>query len=369
VLAGVDVRRTSGISDLLLSYTGGGSFGNGGGTQSGGIQELSFRDSLSFRRLKLSVFEQLSYLPESSFGFAGTAGSGMPVGGGLNLGTGLTPGQSILSPPGQNLSSSTAVESDIRLTPRSSLTFVGAYALLRNFDTDLANFGDTNFQAGYNYQLTRKDTIAVSYQFSAYRYSNLGQSINADTIQGSYGRRVNGRLAFQIGAGPQFVSSTNPILGATSAPSSTTGSATTLSWSLNSSLQYRFRRVALAASYSHGLNGGSGLLSGAETDIVTGSVGEQVSRTFSAALSMGYSRNSGYAAAAANPSTAQKYSYWFTGVTVTHPVNRSLDVFMNYQLQYQDNSTNGCVVSGCSTNLIRNQIAFGMNMHRQPIPF
>ena len=283
------------MSDLLLSYTGGGMFSNGGAAQNGIIQQLAFSDRIQFRRSTFSVFEQLGYLPESSFGFAGTAGSGLPGGGGVNLGTGFTPGQSILAPRGQNLSSSTAVEWDTKLTPRASLTFVGGYALLRNFDNDLANFGAATFQAGYNYQLTRKDTIAVSYQFGAFRYSNLNQSINANTIQASYGRRVTGRLAFQISAGPQFVSSTTPITNSTSTSGPTTSSVSALYWTLNTSLQYQLRRASISASYNHGVTGGSGLLAGAETDIVTGSVSDQVSRTFNVAWSAGYSRNKGFA--------------------------------------------------------------------------
>jgi hypothetical protein len=123
----------------------------------------------------------------------------------------------------------------------------------------------------------------------------------------------------------------------------------------------------ISASYNHGVTGGSGLLAGAETDIATGSVSDQVTRTFNLAWDAGYSRNSGFAVGTA--ATGLTYDYWFTGVNVTHPVGRSLDFFLNYQLQYQDNSSNGCVGSGCSANVIRNQIAFGMNLHKQPIPF
>ncbi len=90
---------------------------------------------------------------------------------------------------------------------------MGSYALLHYFENDLANFGDASFQAGLNYQLTRVDSIAASYQFSAIRYSNLGQSINSNVIQGVYSRRVTGKLGFQIAAGPEFVTSNSPITG------------------------------------------------------------------------------------------------------------------------------------------------------------
>ena len=248
LLGGVDIHHISGVSNMLVSYTGGGMFSNGGQAENGIIQELGFQDKFTFRRSTFSVFEQLAYLPESSFGFAGTAGSGLPGGGGLGLGTGFTPGQSILTPRGQNLNSSTAIEFDTKLTPRSSLTFVGGYSLLHYFENNLANYGGLIFQAGYNYQLNRKDTVAVSYLFNGIRYNNLNQSINANTILGSYGRRVTGRLAFQIAAGPQFVSSTSPITNSTSTTGSGTSSVSALYWSLNSSLTYQFHRASLGAS-------------------------------------------------------------------------------------------------------------------------
>jgi hypothetical protein len=364
---GVDIHRVSGFSDLLLSYTGGGMFSNGGTAENGIIQQLELKDKLSFRRSTFSVFEQFSYLPESSFGFSGTAGATLPGNGGVNLGTGVTPGESILTPRGQNLSSSTAVEYDYKLTARTSLTLLGSYALLHYYEDGLADYGGASFQAGYNYQLTRKDTIAVSYLFNAIRYSNENQSINANTIQGSYGRRVTGRLAFQVAVGPQFVSSTNPITGSAPTSDPTTSSTSTLYWALNSSLQYQLHRALISATYNHGLSGGSGLLAGSESDIVTGSVGGQVSRTLNLTWNAGYSRNKGVTVG--TTATEQTYNYWFTGVTVTRPVGRSLDFFVNYQLQYQTNSSNSCVGSGCSANVIRNQIAFGMNLHKQPIPF
>ena len=367
LLGGVDIHHISGASDMLVSYTGGGMFSNGGEAENGIIQQFAFVDKFRFRRSTFSVFEQLNYLPESSFGFAGLSGAGLPGGGSLGLGTGFTPGQSVLTPRGQNLASSTAIEYDIKLTPRASLTFLGGYSLLRYFESDLADYGGVNFRAGYNYQLTRQDTIAVSYLFNGIRYSNLNQSINANTIQASYGRRVTGRLAFQIAAGPQIVSSTNPITGTTSSSGSGTTSVTALYWSLNSSLRYQLRRAGLIASYSHGVTGGSGVLSGAETDIVSGGVGGQVTRAFNLQWNAGYSRNKGFALG--TNTSSQTLGYWYTGVDVTHPFGRSLNVFMNYQLQYENTNTNTCVGTACSTSLIRNQIEFGVNLHKQPIPF
>ena len=370
LLGGVDIHKISGQSDLLVSYTGGGMFSTGNSDATNGvIQELNFKDKYSFRRSTLSVFDQVSYLPESSFGFAGTTGAGLPgVGTGGGVGSGFTPGQSILTPEGQNLANALAVELDTRLTSRSSLTLVGGYSLLHYFDDNLLNYGDASFQAGYNYQISRKNTVAVSYNFSAFRYSNVDQSLNLNTIQGSYARRVTGKLAFQISAGPQFASSTFPITNSTTSTASGTTSTSQLYWTLNTALQYQLRRAAISASYNHGVSGGSGVLAGAETDVATGSINDRVARTFNVGFTAGYSRNKGIAVSSGS-SEAQSYSYWFAGVNVAHTIGRSLDIFANYQLQYQNSNTSGCVGSACTTNITRNQIMFGLNLHKQPIPF
>jgi hypothetical protein len=369
LLGGVDIHRISGVSELMVSYTGGGMFSTGNSDASNGvIQELNLKYKYSFRRSTLSVFDQVSYLPESSFGFAGTAGASLPgIGTGTGSGSGFTPGQSILTPEGQNLSNAFAVELDTKLTSRTSLTFVGGYSVLHYFDDNFLNYGDASFQVGYNYLVSRKDTVALSYNFSAFRYSNVDQSLNLNTIQGSYARRITGRLAFQIAAGPQFLSSRFPITSSTSSTTSATTSSSQLYWALNTALQYQLRRAQISATYNHGVTGGSGVLAGAETDVASGSFNQQVSRTFNVGLTAGYSRNRGIAGSAG--SEAQTFSYWFSGVNMTHPFGRSLDMFMNYQFQYQDTSMSGCVGSACSTNIIRHQFMFGVNLHKQPIAF
>jgi hypothetical protein len=348
-----------------LSYTGGGMFTNGQDVDNGIIQQLAVRDRFLFHRSTFTVYEQLAYLPETSLGFAGSSGAGVPsLGGTPGVGSGYTPGQSILTPRGQNLTNSSALEWDYRLTPRTSFTLVGSYAFLRYFDTDLANYGAASFQAGYNYQLTRLDTIALSYQFSAIRYSNLGQSINSNVVQGVYARRVTGRLGLRVAAGPQYITSNFPITGSAS---TTAESSSALYWTLAASINYGLKRASLSASYNHGVTGGSGVLVGAETDIVSGTISGQVARTVGAGVNFGFARNSGFAVA--DLTQSQNYDYWFAGVNVTHTMGRTMDLFANYQLQYQNNSVGTCTGSGCSQDVVRNQISVGVNFHRTPIPF
>jgi hypothetical protein len=46
-----------------------------------------------------------------------------------------------------------------------------------------------------------------------------------------------------------------------------------------------------------------------------------------------------------------------------------MNVFLNYQLQYQNTGASICTGPGCGTSVTRNQITFGFGWRKQPIPF
>jgi hypothetical protein len=371
---GVDVHRNSGNSNFTLSYLGGGTFSNNSGVNNGVVQALDFSEKLSFRRWALSFFDQLNYLPESSAGFNGLGGVGLPGSGTPGLGVGFTPGQSLLTGQGQNLGNSFYTEVDASLSARSSFTFVGGYSLLHYFDSDLFNYGTATFRTGYNYQVDRKNTIGLSYTFGKYIYSNSDQSITTHTVQGSYGRRVTGRLALQISTGVQVALFQTPISTGTGSSgdggsgSTPLGPTTAVFWTLSSSVQYALRRTDFGLSYYHGLEGGSGALAGSLTDIVSGSVSRQMSRTFSSGISGGFSRNQGLAVGTSTP-TNQTYDYWYGGGNFSHPIGRSLGLTVTYQLQYQTSNSNFCIGTTCGTSVIRNMISVGIGWHERPLLF
>ena len=374
VFGGVDLHRNSGNSMLALSYIGGGSFSNDGSVSNGVIQGLNFSERLSYRRYVLSFFDQLLYAPQTAFGAAGIPnGPTLPGGGTLGFGNGYTPGQSILTTRGQRVTNFSGGELDVLLTPRSSLTFVGGYSLLDSLDDPQLNYGNVIFSAGYNYQISRRNTIGFSYQYSAFNYSNFDQSIKSNVIYASYGRRITGKLAFQASGGPDIALIRMPL---TTTPgtstgiggSTPTGYMTQIYASVNSALQYQLKRAAISAAYNHGVTGGSGVLAGAVTDNFTGTVSKQVSRALSFAWNVGYSRNRGIQIIGTTTAN-QTFDYWFTGVNLSHPLGRTMNVFLNYQLQYQNTGASICTGPGCGTSVTRNQITFGFGWRKQPIPF
>jgi hypothetical protein len=361
---GVDVHRISGNSEMTVGYTGGAMYSNDGTAANGFTQSLNFADRFSFRHSSLSFLDQLSYLPEQAFGFGGLTGTSLPAGDSIGLGPGFVPGQSILAGRGQSLANSFVTEVDLSLTPRSSLTFSGGYSLLHYFDSNLLDYGDVIAQGGYNYQVSQRNTIAVLYHFSGFRYSNFSQSIDDHSVQISFARRVTGRLAFQIAAGPQLAVFRMPIPSGSGSSNGGATNSTQVYWSLSTALQYQVQRMGLGLAYSHQVTGGSGVLAGAVGDTVTGSVTRQMSRTFSSGIAAGYARNNGVSTAS-TPSS-QTYNNWFAGASLSHPWGRSLGLTLSYQMQYQDSNAAFCIGPTCGTSLIRHLISVGLGWHERP---
>jgi hypothetical protein len=378
VFGGIDLHHISGTSNLSLLYSGGVSISDDGSSNNEVVQSLQFIEKLTFRRTALSIMDQLSYLPEAAFGFQGAGGGNIAGVGGIGLQSSFQPGQSILTAQGQRLSNTLVPEADVYLTPRSSLTFVGTYSLLHFFDNNLLDYYEGGFQAGYNYQMTRKDTIGFLYHFTALRYTGFNQSINDNVVQLTYGRRVTGKLAFQISAGPEITSFQTPIMGPGSTGTGGTGTmtppsaSTDLYWSLNSSLRYQLRRTGFGLTYNHGVSGGSGVQAGSVADTVTGNVSRQLSRTFSGNGSMGYARNNGLTVGTPTSPTAtqnQTYGYWTANASLNHTMGRTMNMSLIYNLQYQSSNGAFCVGPTCQTSLTRHQISLSFGWHDHPIPF
>ena len=368
VVGGIDLHKYSGNSALTFEYLGGGVFSTGGGTGNGVIQDVNLDAQFTFRRWTLTLIDELRYTPEIAFGSVGFGGIpttiSVPIG--LPFGT----GQTILNAFGQRLTNASGIQADVRVSPRSSVTFSGGYSELYFFDQDLLNSKAIYGQAGYNYRLTRNDSIGVSYVYNGYRYDNFAQSIDTHSALLSYGRQVTGRLAFQVAVGPEYALFATNISCTTGMNVSACGSSDQLLWSLNTSLNYHLERTQFFATYSHGVTGGSGVLAGAIGDTVLGSVSHQIARTLTGDVDLGYARNKGLAVAIGNlPVLNGTFDYWTAGGHLTHPWGRTLQLILGYQFQYQNSNAPFCSGSNCGASYTRNLITVGLAWRARPKAF
>ncbi|HEY4741231.1 MAG: hypothetical protein WA734_04430 [Candidatus Acidiferrales bacterium] len=362
LLGALDVRANSNHSEFSMDYVGGGSISNDASVQNAIVQELQVGEKIKGRRASLSLLDQVAYIPETSFGYGGLSALSLPGGGALGLQPSLVPNESILSARGQRLLNSSLVEIDALLSPRVTFSVAGGYAFLRDFNNNSFDFDNTIGQAGLSYQMSRQDAIGVLYRFDSFRFTTADATVLGHIAELTYARRITGRLAFEIGAGPEYAIFRVP---------SPTGSSSTTNiyWVGDAALTYDLRRTSLGLSYDHGIAGGSGVLSGSIADTVTGSITSQLSRTVRGDLSVGYARNEPLSLnTLATPTVNPTFDYYYGTVGISHPFGHSVTLSLSYLSQYQHVDGTYCVGTICGNTILRQQISLGLNVHTRPFP-
>lgn len=345
---------------LTVNYSGGGYFSRDSSQNNGQFQQLAFGYSIDARRWQLLFMEQFAYLPESSFGFGASTGLSYPgIGGPLGppvpgLQGAYVPNQSNFASVGPRYNSSSAVQLTYEVSARTSITFAGVYGLLRFVNPGNIESNDPAFNAGYNYAVSRKDTIGVSDRFSVYQYLGIPQAIGDHNAQFNYGRKITGRMALQLAAGPEITTYRVPISNK-SQRNSVSGNAT---------LTYAFRRGGVSLNYSHGINGGGGVVAGSSGDQVGASAHRQLTRTWQGNLNFSYAQNAGLN----NQSgvSSPTYNSWYAGGGLSSPLGRDADFSIAYQAQNQSASLSTCSGPGCITSYLVHQITLSFQWHTRP---
>jgi hypothetical protein len=170
----------------------------------------------------------------------------------------------------------------------------------------------------------------------------------------AYGRKITGRLAFQVAAGPQEIQS---------AHNSAFGNFHQLFVSVNSTLTYARRRSSVSLSFVRGLTGGSGVLQGATSNTFSGTASYKFTRFWTGSINGGYALDNSLAPAGV---TTTRFDTWFAGANLGRQVGRHLDINFHYGASMQGSPVTCPVVSCGGTGL---QQTFGMtvNWHLLPI--
>ena len=362
---GADLHLLSRRSDFSVDYLGGGVLSRYS-NEDAPIQQLVLGEKVTWRRAAISLFDQLGYFPEAVSQVNLPASPDLTGNRQTTLQPVFLPNQSIATTLGQELNNTFIGQLDVNPTPHSSFTFLESYSVARFFRANLLDLNDTILQAGFNHQLTRNNSVALLYRYTGFRFTNFYQPMDGHEIQLAFGRRIAGRLALQLSAGPEL-----GIFRIAMATDSSVSAAPTVAvlrrsyWTADSSVTYEIRRTSLKLGYDHGLTDGAGFLAGAITDQVYGSVNSQLSRRITGELTGGYGRNHGVIGT--TQPTNQIYRNWFAGVTISHALGRKASVFLSYQLQRQ--VTNFvCGGLGCGNDFTRQLISLGVMGRSQPRP-
>jgi hypothetical protein len=345
-------------AQLAVNYSGGASFSSDRAQGNSHFQELGLVETFDWGRWQLHFLDQFSYLPETQFGFgAGTALSIPGIGGPLapplpGLESSYVPNQSVFTTFGPRYSNSFATQAAYTVSPRGSITTAGTYGILRFIEAGNIESNNASFNAGYDYVLTKADTLGVQYRFSSYRYIGNPQAIDDQVVQFIYGRKITGRIALRLFGGPDVSTFRVPVNSSTNRVSGSGGA----------SLTYALNRGSMALTFDRGISGGSGVLAGANTNQLQFSLGRQLSREWAASLNLGYSRNGSVVSA---PSS-QAYNSWYVGGGLNRPFGRNAHFTIGYTAQIQTSNQAVCAAGTCGTNFTVHQITLGLEWHARP---
>lgn len=399
-LGSLDLQKLWKMHPFDLDYIGGVDWYSGPNSRVYQLHSLAATQRFLWRTGQFALRDSFSYLPEGAFGFGSFGGAGAFGGGGL--GDGEIPGSTgvplfsnvSFGAIGSQLANMGIADATQYLSPRSSVVLTGAYGLtdfLNSPKTSLCglksgcffNSQETIVQAGYNYQVSRHNQIALVYAYEQLHFPAASAgSLNVNMWEVQYGHRVSGKLDFVLGGGPEWVhrsQSEEELLGTIPTGLPCTNALLTcvvvrssfVTGSAQASLRYHMSaRSNLVLTYLRYISPGSGFFGGANTDIARFAISHSLGRKWTMTIDTGYSNNSrllGVTSGAA--AGTSKYHYWYAGGGVHRQLGRYFAGFASYQYNAFGFSSGGCTGTspGCGRSYGRNILLLGLNWTPQPI--
>jgi len=240
------------------------------------------------------------------------------------------------------------------LSRRSAFTFAGSYGLLHFTDAGYFSSRMWNAQVGYDYLLDPADSIALLASYGKVDFTGTSNSTTNYLAALAYGRKITGRMAFQVAAGPEQIRSSS-------------GASAFQLWygSVSSALTYQWRRAGYSLSFMRGLSSGSGVFLGAKSNVVTLAAHRQFTRFWTGSVNGGYAINDSLVAAGA---PAVRFDNWFVGGNIARQLGSHLQINFSYGIQRQNNPA-VCPVSlvgGCGVNGFQQTFGMTVNWHLRP---
>lgn len=352
-------------SNISGDYYGGESFYNHRSIPKSTIHQFGFTGSYTGRRWSFTLDDRATYLPEAGFGYGGFGFEGVASGlGGAyssNLGelnSVFNPTGALLTGRGNRILNTSVVQVQYAISSRSSISVGGSYTILHFREPGFFNTRSSSIMASYSHAINARDYLGVNYGLSLFKLQSSVPAFQTHFVQISYGHRISGRMAMQVGAGPLIQKFTSPF----------SGPSTQTSWMATSSLQVRARRTDVGFSFSHYTTGGSGVLSGAMTDAVRAQWSVPLSRKWQCSFDPGFSHNRSLPQTTGG-GTKFTFNSFYGGAQLSRVLGRHASMFLSYNYQAQRSNTTPCLATNCESSLARHVVEFGFNFHARQITF
>jgi hypothetical protein len=369
ISASMNLNRTWSQYHFSAIYNGGETFNLGYGAASNffgatspqyQFHNLSVTQEADWARWHVFLRDDFMASPGAAFTGQGTGGPGLSaqfstlLGASLNsIASGFVPSETINTGLAMRYMNAILGQAEYSFSRRSAFTFSGSYGLLHFTGPGYISSSLFNVQAGYDYLLDPSNSVAILASYGKIDYSGTGSSTTDYVGALAYGRKITGRLAFQVAAGPQEILSAAP---------GGVGNFHLLFVSVNSALSYERRRSGVSFSYVRGLTGGSGVFLGATSNTFSGTAHYQFTRFWTGSVTGGYALNNSLAAAGA---ASTQFDTWFIGTNLGRRVGPHAQINFNYGASKQ-NSPAICPVASCGGTGLQQTFGMTVNWHLRP---
>ena len=366
----LNFNRTWSEYHFTTLYTGGETFNEGYGQAATffGVtpKHFQFHDLVvtqqaDWARWHILLLDDFTASPGAAFSGQGMGGPGLAgefstmLGASLNsVGQSFLPSENINTSLAMRLRNSVLAQAQYALSRRSAITLAAAYGFLHFDVPGFQNSEMINVQGGYDYLLDPSDSFAILASYGKINYTGSARTTTDYGGALAFGRKITGRLAFQVAAGPQEIRMV--VAGGT-------GNFNLLFVSVNSALTYQRRRGGLSVNFVRGLNSGSGVFFGATSDTVSGTAHYQFSRNWIGSINGGSSLNYDLAPAGA---AATKFYNWFAGANLGRPLGQHAAFNLSYGALEQNNPI-GCTVALCGGTGLQQTVGISLNWHLLPV--
>ncbi len=365
-VASLDLHDMGRHNSFDLTYGGGGFLFESNWSRSAAFDDFLISDQYTARRWNFFISDRGTYLPESALGFQGIGFAGVfnnTQALGLGSGSGqlnsvYTPEQSILTGYAGTLSETAIAQVQYFLTPRTSLSAVGAFGYQEYTQEGLTTSNDRFGVLSIDHQFTPTETLSFSYSIMQIRFSGGSVALSDNVWRVGYGHRVTNHFTLTLLAGPELTYS---------AVRGVFGVMERLNWFGQGSLGYQGERGGVTLRYLHYLTPGSGVFQGAETSIASFAVNRELSRTWTGYASVSWSTNTAFSSYSATTPYAAggRFNYEYFNLRLSHHFGRSTRVFAVYELQHQ---SSGVPITVGGSRLLSGQV-FGAGIEWHPRPF
>jgi hypothetical protein len=285
-----------------------------------------------------NVSDSFSFLPQSpTTGLSGIPGVG-DLGSTPAQGPVAGPAGGIFSTAGNRIANTLSGSVERELGRATSVSGSGSWTKLYFLDNnDSLDTTQITGVVALNRRLDARSSASLNAVYSTFSYGNTPTATSQPDIEirginASYQRVLTRTLSMSVSAGPQWISSSNSTL----IPSS-------LNAAVSASLSYQRGFTSASVGYSRGVNGGSGVLLGAISDSINGSLGHTFGHNWVGSLNAGYTHSAGLAHVFNGTSLVpinEVFDSVFGGAQVTRRISLHFSGYASFEAQNQSQKNN-----------------------------